>query len=55
MRIIIKIETNSKESFDLIKEDIERELSCCWNSFDVIEISEDDNVMQNDMIKYCEK
>lgn len=41
MRIItIKIETDSEEPFDLIKEDIEQEISCCWNHFDKIEIFE---------------
>lgn len=38
--ITVKIETNSEESFDLIKADIEQELSCCWNCFVIVEISE---------------
>ena len=44
MRTIkVKIETDSKESFDLIKDDIEQELSCCcnWTWFDKVEISEE--------------
>lgn len=42
MRIItVKIETNSEESLELIKDDIEQELSCCWNLFDKVEISEE--------------
>lgn len=41
MRIItVKIETDSEESFDFIKADIEQELSCCWNMFDKVEIFE---------------
>ena len=39
--ITVKIETDSEESFDLIKYDIEQELSCCWNLFDKVEISEE--------------
>jgi len=41
--IIVKIETDSETSFDLIKDDIEQELSCCWNwlNFDKVEISEE--------------
>lgn len=39
--IIVKIETDSESSFDLIKDDIERELSCCWNWLDPVEISEE--------------
>lgn len=41
--ITIKIETDSEEPFNLIKEDIKQELSCCWNylNFDTIEISEE--------------
>lgn len=41
-KITIEIETDSEEPFDLIKEDIEQELSCCWNwfNFDTIKISE---------------
>ena len=39
--IIVKIETDSEESLDLIKDDIEQELSCCWNWFDKVEISEE--------------
>ena len=38
MQIIVKIETDSKEPFDIIKNDIEQELSCCWNQFDKVEI-----------------
>lgn len=39
--ITVKIETDSEASFDLIKDDIEQELSCCWNWFDKVEISEE--------------
>ena len=41
--ITVKIETDSEEPFDLIKDDIEQELSCCWNwlNFDKVEISEE--------------
>lgn len=39
--ITVKIETDSEESFDFIKDDIEQELSCCWNWFDKVEISEE--------------
>ncbi len=41
--ITVKIETDSETSFDLIKDDIEQELSCCWNwlSFNRVEISEE--------------
>lgn len=39
--IIVKIETDSEEPFELIKDDIEQELSCCWNWFDKVEIFEE--------------
>lgn len=39
--ITVKIETDSEASFDLIKDDIEEELSCCWNWLDIVEISEE--------------
>jgi len=51
MRIItVKIETDSEESFDLIKDDIEQELSCCWNWFDKVEISEEGKSGMDDLI-----
>lgn len=34
-KIIIEIETDSKESIGTLKQDLESEISCCWNSFDV--------------------
>lgn len=40
--ITIKIETDSEAAFNLIKEDLEQEISCCWNWFDIVEIFEDD-------------
>lgn len=39
--IIVKIETDSEASFDLIKDDIEQELQCCWNWFNKVEIYEE--------------
>ncbi len=39
--ITVKIETDSEESLNLIKDDIEQELSCCWNWFNKVEISEE--------------
>ena len=52
MRIItVKIETDSEESFDLIKDDIEQELSCCWNWFDKVEISEEGKSGMDDLIR----
>jgi len=50
-KITIEIETDSEEPFDLIKEDIEQELSCCWNwfNFDTIKISEGIEAVANEV------
>ena len=34
-KIIIEIETDSKESIATLKQDLASEISCCWNNFDV--------------------
>lgn len=39
--IIVKIEMYGDTPFELIKDDIEQELSCCWNWFDKVEIHEE--------------
>ena len=41
MNIIVKIKADSEEPFDVIQDDIEQELSCCWNWFDKVEIYEE--------------
>lgn len=38
--IVIEVETDSEDSLASIKRDIEAELNCCCNSYDVVEISE---------------
>ena len=38
--IVIEVETDSEDSLASIKKDIEAELNCCFNSYDVVEISE---------------
>ena len=34
-KIIIEIETDSAESIGVLKQDLEQEIECCWNSFDM--------------------
>lgn len=34
-KILIEIETDSEESISTLKQDLQTEISCCWNSFDV--------------------
>lgn len=38
--IIIILETDSDETIDAIRKDIETEISCCYNVFNVKEIDE---------------
>lgn len=38
--IIVILETDSDETIDAIRKDIEMEISCCYNEFNVKEIDE---------------
>lgn len=39
-RLFIIIDTDSEEELEVIKKDIEMELSCCWNTFTLRDIYE---------------
>ena len=54
-QIEVTITLTSSDSFKLIKEDIETELSCCWHWFDGIEITEkvvDETDWKDDTFEY---